>query len=143
MSIFSNLIHGRITLDTALTQAEEWGSKLVANDSAFTEATGELVSIAKAGASEALTLADNALGPLIAPAADTLETALEGFLAKATGGVSVVLNPAISGAIDQGASVLHKAIDAWVLEAKAKLAPAAIPPIPQAVGSTLTGDQAH
>lgn len=130
MSILSNLLRGQITLATAVTQAEHWGSQLVANDPAFTAATGSLVDIAKNGAAEAVMLADTALGPLIGPAASAVETALERFLASATGGVSVALNPAISGTIDQAANVLKNTADAWALEAKARLA-AATPAAPK------------
>lgn len=122
MSILSDLLHKRITFRQAADEASGWAQTLAAKDPALTQAAGDVLSIIKQGASDAIMLADTALGPHILPAADAVELALEAALAKATGGLSVPFNPIIDSAIDQMAGVVKKAADAWALSAKAKLA---------------------
>jgi hypothetical protein len=122
MSILSQLFKKNITFTQAATQAAEWASQVAAHDPVLVQASGEALSIIKQGASNAIMLADTALGQIISPAADAVELALETALAKATGGVSVAFNPMISSSIDQMAAVVKTAADAWAMEAKAKLA---------------------
>lgn len=122
MSIATDLFEHKITLSQAWTQAESWGEKLVANDASFTAATGGLVQVAKGLASQVDDLAETALAKYTQPLAVGVETSLEAYLAGITGGASVVLNPAISGALDQAASVISNAAQAKLLELKARLA---------------------
>ncbi len=133
MSIATQLFEHKITLSQAWTQAESWGTKLVANDPAFTQATGDLVALAKGLASQIDDLALTALGKYTQPLAASTETALEAYFAGITGGASVPLNPAISGALDQGAKIISDAAQAKLLELKARLAgnPAVIAAPPQ------------
>lgn len=128
MSYFSDLTHGRITFSQFVTKSAGWAQALTAKDATLAAAAGAALSIVKQGASDAIMIADTALGAHILPAADAVEAALDAALAGATGGVSVPFNPIIDSAIDQMAGVVKKAADAWALQAKAKLA---APPVPQ------------
>lgn len=122
MSIFSQLTHGKITFSQAAAQATDWTSKVIASDPALTTAAAGLLSAVKQGASNAIMLADTALGPMIAPAADGVEVALDAALASATKGLSVPFNPIMDATIDQFAAVVKAAADSWALSAKARLA---------------------
>lgn len=122
MSILSQLFHKKITFKDAASQATTWVQQVAAKDPAFAQASEETLSIIKQGASDAIMLGSTALGQIIAPAADAVEAALQTALAKATGGLSVPFNPIIDSSIDQMANAVKAAVDAWALEAKAKLA---------------------
>lgn len=121
MSILSDLFHRRITFSQAATQAGQWASALTAKDPALAAMAGEALAIFKQGASDAIMLADTALGAHIVPAAEAVELALDTALAGATKGASIPFNPIMDATIDQFAAVVKKAADAWALEAKAKL----------------------
>lgn len=134
MSILSQLFRRKITFSQAAEQAAKWASDIAAHDPALAQAAGETLSIVKQGASDAIMLADTALGRIILPAADAVEAALETALASATKGASVPFNPIIDTSIDQMANVIKSAADAWALAAKARLAapPASFPAKPAA-----------
>lgn len=122
MSILSQLFHKKITFKDAAAQAATWTQQITANDPIFAQMADETLSVFKQGASDAIMLGSTALGQIIAPAADAAEAALQTALAKATGGLSVPFNPIIDSSIDQMANAVKAAVDAWALEAKAKLA---------------------
>lgn len=122
MSILSQALKGQLTFAAASAQAAAWAQALVAHDPALTAASGALLSIVKQGASDAIMMADTAMGPLIQPAANGLEVALDAALASATKGLSVPFNPIMDSAIDQMAAVMKATADTWALSAKARLA---------------------
>jgi hypothetical protein len=122
MSILGDLIEKKITFSQAVTEVEQWADKLIADDPAFTNATAAIVSDVKQAASDAVSVGDTALGVIIGGAAKALEPILETTLASATKGLSVGLNPLISGGIDAIAAAMIGQINAWALKAKADLA---------------------
>jgi hypothetical protein len=126
LSILSDLIEGKITFSTAASDIVQWAEKLISNDPAVTNAAASLVTDAKQAASDAITIGESALGPVILPASKALETALETALASATKGLSVGFNPLISSGIDTIANALQSQIATWALEAKASLATAPV-----------------
>lgn len=121
MSILTQLFHRQITFSQAAEEAAAWAKTLTANDPTLAAAAGAALSIIKQGASDAIMLANTALGQHIQPAADAVEIALDAALAKATGGLSVPFNPIMDSAVDQMANVVKAAADAWALKAKAAL----------------------
>lgn len=122
MSILTELLHGKITFSQAKTEAETWAQQLTAKDPTLAAAVSETLSVVKQGASDAIMLADSALGAHIVPATEAVEAALNAALAGATGGLSVPFNPIMDAAIENFAGVVKKAADAWALQAKANLA---------------------
>lgn len=122
MSILTKLLHGEITFSEAISEAAGWAQGVVASDPVFTQAAGDALSAIKQAASDAVTIADSALVPHLAPAADAVEAALETALAGATGGLSVPFNPLIDAGIDRIAGIAKNAADAWALQTKARLA---------------------
>lgn len=91
MSILSDLLGKKITFSQAVTETETWAEQLIAHDPTVTAVTGDVVTEIKQGASNAVDLADSALGAIIAPASKALEATLETALAAATKGLSTGL----------------------------------------------------
>lgn len=120
MSILTDLLKGKITFGTAASEAEAWAAKLVTNG-ATSAGAAQVVSDVKQAASDAVTVGESAIGPLITDAATSIETVLETFLAKATGGVSIVANPLINAGIDTAESTLINIISTWAASTKASL----------------------
>lgn len=128
MSILTDLLSGKITFSTAETEIGAWFSKLTASNSAVSQATSTLMTDLKQAASDAITVGESAIGPIITDGATALETLLENLFAKATGGLSIVANPLINSGIDTIANTLKNAIDAWATAKKASLVPAPATP---------------
>lgn len=124
MSILTDLYHGKITFQQAAQKAEGWASALVAHDPTLTAAAGAILADVKQGASNAIDMADTALGAFIGPAALATETALEAALAGVSKGATLPFNPLITDGIDRIAAAVKAEADAWALKAKAELAPA-------------------
>lgn len=122
MSILTDLIAGKITFSQAETEVEQWAGQIIGSDSTLTNATASVVTDVKQAASDAITIGDTALAPLITVASTTVATALETALASATKGLSVGFNPLISAGIDTIAGALQAEITTWSLQAKAALA---------------------
>lgn len=130
MSTVSAWLRGKITFQTAIERSIADAEKLIASDPTSTQAAGAMLSATKQAASDAISLADTALGAVLMPAAQAVEVALDTALNTATKGVTVPLNPITDAFIDQAARTLKQAADAWALAAKAKLA---APPAPKVV----------
>ena len=128
MSILSDLMSGKITWNTASTEATAWAEKLIASDATLTGAAETILSDVKQAASDAITMADSALAAYVLPASKSVEAALEAALAGATKGMSVPFNPMISDGIDSIANAIKNEADAWALKTKASLASAPTPP---------------
>lgn len=122
MSILSDLAHGHITFHQAAAQAEQWASQVVSHDPILAATASTLLADVKQAASDAVGLADSALGQFIIPAAGTVEVALDAALAKATGGLSIPFNHFTSDGIDKFAAAIKAEADAWTLKVKAALA---------------------
>lgn len=130
MSILSDLLNKKITFSQAAAQAAAWASTLIAHDPVLSTTASAVLSDVKQGASNAVEMADTALGAIIGPATLATETALEAALAAATKGASVPFNPLISDGIDRIASAVKAEADAWALRTKASL----VPPTPASHG---------
>jgi hypothetical protein len=122
LSIFTDLIQGKIDFHTAAAEAESWAEHLVNADPHTSAVANALVSEIKQSASDAITIGDTALAPVIMTAAGAIAVALEAALATATRGISTPFNPIISAGIDTIASALQAEITVWSLQAKAALA---------------------
>lgn len=122
MSILSQLAEGKITFSQAASQVEAWASGIVKKDPTLTAAVGQIVTDTKQAASDAVGMADTALGTWIIPASKGVETLLDTALAGATGGATVGFNPFINDGIDTIAAAIKAEADSWTLKAKAALA---------------------
>lgn len=128
MSILTQLIEGKITFHDAASQIESWARGIVAKDQTLTSTVGAVMSDVKQAASNAVEMADSALGAYIHPAALATEAALEGALAAVTKGASLPFNPFITDGVDKIAAAVKAEADAWALKTKAALAGAPTSP---------------
>ena len=111
----------------AIAQAKQ----VIAGSPALATATQSLQTDLVAGANAALSLADTALGSIIAGQLPAIKTALDHMVVSAAGlagpvGTAVATTavpPLVSDGVDNIAATLKTALDAWVLETKAKLSP--------------------
>jgi hypothetical protein len=123
MSILSELLAKKITFSQAAAEAAQWVEKVFAHDQVAQAAAATALSDLKQAASNAVDLADKALGALIAPATVAVEAAASEAISKATGPVgSAALTPAAIHAIETIAAALKAEIDAAAIKAKAALA---------------------
>jgi ABC-type transporter Mla subunit MlaD len=122
--------------DTASTKFEGWITQLANKDSTVAGALAEAEHTVKQGLSDAISVADSALGKHALPVAEAVETALERALAGATGGLSTPFNAIISAGIDDITNIAVTAAHAWAMKVKADLATApavaAVPAAPAA-----------
>lgn len=122
MSILNDLLKGKITFQTAASEASTWVSQIVSKDATMATAMGTVLTDLKQGASNAVALAETDLAGYISSVTSPLETALEGMLAKATGGASLPFNPLITHSIDTISAAVKAEVDAWATKTKASLA---------------------
>ena len=122
MSILSDALSGKITFAQAETQAIAWASHIINSDPALSNAAGAVLTDVKQAASNAISMADTAVGVAILPAAKGVEVALDAALASVTKGASVPFNGFVNDGIDQMAAAIKAEADAWSLKAKAALA---------------------
>ena len=119
MSILSQLLHKQISWSQAASEIEGWFGHLPAPIQADAQAAKTQL---KQSASDALGLADTALGPIFAAGAVAAEGAANtAFTAL---GVSALSVPADAAIVKLG-DVLKGAIDAEIASLRARLAPAA------------------
>lgn len=142
MSIFSQLIGGKITFSQAASQFLAWAERLISHDAVFTQAASDALSIVKQRASDALTLGDTALSSHANELATVVETAMDKALAAATGGLSTPLNPLIDAGVDQLMNLVVGVAHAKALEFKASLVagPSPAPPQSGPAAQAATGD---
>lgn len=122
MSILTDLLSGKITFSQASQQAGQWASTLVAHDPALTAMAGAVLSDVKQAASNAVDMADTAVGAAIGPAALAVEASLDAALAGITKGASIPFNGFVNDGIDKMAAAIKAEADAWALKAKAAIA---------------------
>jgi hypothetical protein len=125
MSIFSDLLHGKITFSQAISETTVWAGHLPGAGQAGTNVVGDL----KQAASDAVSFADSAAGTIIGDGVVALELAAAAMFAK-LGPIGSALTPLADAGIDQAAGILAATIHAEAAKAKAALAPA-----PQATAS--------
>jgi hypothetical protein len=122
MSILSELLAKKITFGQAVSEGAQWIGHVFANDQVAQAAAATALSDLKQAASNAVDLADKALGAIIMPATAAVETAANAAIASAVGPVAAgVLTPAADHAIETIAAALKAEIDAAALKAKAAL----------------------
>jgi hypothetical protein len=127
MSILTDLLKGKITFGQAASEAEQWASHIVSADPTLATAAGAILSDVKQAASNAVSMADGAVGAAVGPLAATIETGLDAALATVTKGESIPFNGFVNDGIDQMAAAIKAEADAWSLKAKAALATPAAP----------------
>jgi hypothetical protein len=127
MSIVSEAESGKITWLQAGAQILAWGQKLIAADPAATAAVAALQSTVKQGVSDAIGRAEGYLSKHTGPMTATIEAAADTALAGATKGLSVPFNDITNHGIETIVNAGVAALQAWGLEAQAKLAPTAPP----------------
>ena len=125
MSILSDLLEHKITFHQAAQEVEDWVSKLVSHDATLTAAAGGVLADVKQAASNAVEMADTALGAWIIPASKSVEATLDNSLSGVTHGASTPFNPLINDGIDRIANAVKAEADAWALKAKHSLLPPA------------------
>jgi hypothetical protein len=93
------------------------------------------ISDLKQGASDALGTANTVITGGEPALVTAIEGALDTWLATATGGATLALNPLINSGLTDGAGLATSAVSAWLLKAQAALAtntPAVVPAAPGA-----------
>lgn len=128
MSILTDLLEHKISFSQAAEAAVQWARTLVAHDASLTAAAEAVLSDVKQAASNAVDLADTAIGSAIVPGAKAVETALDAALARLTGGLSIPFNGFVDDGVDRLAAVIKAEADAWALKVKANLAAATAKP---------------
>lgn len=114
--------------DDASGEVETWVTQQANKSQATVAVLHASEGVLKQGLSDALSIADSALGVHALPVAQIVEDALEAALSKATGGLSTPLNAIIDAGVDDIAGIAVTAAHAWILRTKARLA--ALPPAP-------------
>ena len=130
MSILSQLFSGKITFSQAITEGQQWFDAILAKSPAAVQSdVAQGLSDFKQAASNAVALADTALGPILAVGTTAVEAAANTALTAATGGLAVPLTPIMDSGITQVVNALHAEIDAVAAQVRAKLTgtPAASP----------------
>jgi hypothetical protein len=123
MSILSDLLSKKITFSQAADEVVQWGEKMIGGNAAASQAVSAAVSDLKQAASNAVALADTALGALLQPATVAVEAAASGAITAAIGPVAAgALTPAVDSAIDNITAALKAEIDAAAMSARAALA---------------------
>lgn len=119
--------------DTASTEIENYITQIANKSPAAATTLAAAESVVKQGLSDALSIADSALGTHAMPVAKIVEDALEAALSSATGGLSTPLNAIIDSGVEDIGGIAVTAAHAWILKTKARLAalPTAAPAPPQ------------
>lgn len=124
MSILTDVIKKKITIDQGISEAVQYGEKILAGDPTLTALATSVVDGAKTALVKAAVIADSDIQPFVAPAAQSVADAAETMLAGMTGGVSNFANPAITYAINDAANALKAEIDNAVAKLQASVQPA-------------------
>jgi hypothetical protein len=127
VSILTDLISKKITFSTAATEVGQWLSRLVTGNVIAQQAASTVLSDLKQAASNAVALADGALGPIVLVGSTAVEAAANSALTSALGPNAGALTPAVDHAIETIAQALKAEIDAAATKARAALTPAPAP----------------
>lgn len=125
MSIFSDALSGRTTWTTAATQIGQWFGQIIGPSptAQVVAQAGTVMTDLKQAASDAISLSETLMGPLLAAGALAVEAAADTALKAAVGPFSTVLTPAIDTAISDVETQLTAAIKARSAALRASLAP--------------------
>lgn len=136
MSILSDLLNRKITFSQAATQIESWGVSIVrnlANDPTVIATTGAVVSDLKQAASDALSIADNFAGPILASEAAMIEASADAVFKAYFGPYAVIASKATHDSVDRIAAGLAALIHSKALEYKASMQSSVTPGAPVTV----------
>lgn len=123
MSILTDALSHKITFPTAVAEFGQWVSRLVSGNAIAEQAASTVLSDLKQAASNAIDLADKALGPIVLVGSTAVEAAANTAIASALGPNAAALTPAVDHAIQTIADALHAEIDAAATKARAALTP--------------------
>jgi hypothetical protein len=118
--------------DDAKTSFENMITQIANKSQIAAQALSSSEAVVKQGISDAISIADSALGQHALPVAKAVEEALDVALAKATGGLSTPFNAIIDAGLDDLTGIAVTAAHAWAAKAKAELAAAPASPQPPA-----------
>ena len=122
MSILSQLFNGKIDFSQAVAQGEQWFSTILSKAPAAVQSdVATALSDFKQAASDAVSLADTALGPILLVGTTAVEVAANTALTAAIGGTANALTPAIDAGITSVSNSLKAAIDAEAAQLRAKI----------------------
>lgn len=136
MSIISDALSRRITWPTAANQIGAWFTK-IAGPTTSAEAlqkSGALMADLKQAASDAISLSETLMGPILAVGAVAVEIAADTALKAAIGPAATILTPAIDTAIGDVETQLIAAIKTRSASIRASLSTATDPQPVQPTG---------
>ena len=113
MSILSQLFAGKITFNQGVSEGEQWFSTILSKAPASVQSDVAVgLSSFKQAASNAVALADTAIGPIRATGVTIVESAANTALTAAIGPAAGLITPAIDAGIIAVTSALKAEIDA-------------------------------
>jgi hypothetical protein len=123
MSILSQLLTGKMTFSQAVSQSEAWFSTLISKaPPAVQVAAASALSDFKQAASDAVTMADTALGPILSVGVLAIEGATTTALVAAVGPASgTELSAVVDAGITAIANGFHAQVDAEVAQFRASI----------------------
>lgn len=127
MSIISDALSGRTTWSTAANQIAGWFARIAgpAASADVLQKSGALMSDLKQAASDAVSLSETLMGPLLSAGALAVEAAADTALKAAIGPAASMLTPAIDTAISDVETQLIAAIRTRSAAIRASLSPTA------------------
>lgn len=125
MSIVSDALNKRTTWSAAASQLGQWVAQILGPQptAQATQQAGVLLADLKQSTSDAISLADTLMGPLLAAGALAVETAADAALKAAIGPVASIITPAMDTAISDVETQLIAAIRTRTAAFRASLAP--------------------
>lgn len=142
MSILSQLFEGKITFDQAVLAGGQWFSTLLTKaPTSVQQDVSQGLSDFKQAASNAVALADTALGPILAVGTVAVNTAVNGALTSATGGAATGLTPMVDAGIDSVINAFHAEIDAVAAQFRASLVGSTTVTVPAPAAGALPSTQ--
>lgn len=135
MSILTDLLQKKISFSQAVSQGEAWFSSILTHaPSAVQSDVAAGLSDFKQAASDAVALADTALGPILVVGTTTVEAAANTAITAAVGpALSAALTPAVDAGITSVTNALHAEIDAVAAQIRSKLVTPVATPTPQPI----------
>jgi hypothetical protein len=117
--------------DDASTSFENFVTQIGNKSQIAATAIAQTEAVVKQGLSDAISVADSALGQHAADVAKIVEDGLDAALAGATGGASIPYNAIIDAGIEDLAGIVVTAAHAWAAKVKASLINAPVIAAPQ------------
>lgn len=132
MSILSQLLDGKITFSQAVAQGEQWFSTLLAKaPTGVQQDVAAGLSNFKQAASNAVALADTAMGGIISVGSIAVADAANIAITKIVGPANATeLTPGVDATITQAANALKAEIDAVAAQIRAAIVGTPAVPVP-------------